>query len=458
MKDLYTFDYSASLALETYHQVREMYARLFDELKIPYLVADADSGNMGGNLSHEFHFPTSKGEDHIISCDSCNYVANEELAEAAPVLDEHYNRELLSHQNGINESFLVKPDVWRGVSHDRKTLINVWYPHTPVSLTGKHDPPEVNIHAIKSIVPSLDASIEDPLSIWKYHASQLSPSFNSAASKSQPPQIINMLHFETEYYTKISNPSSDALSRLVELQGWEEEISKDFLSTHKIRRSTLRRDPRTGQPLNLMRIRNGDTCSRCSEGRLKVQKAIELGHTFHLGTRYSEPLEAVVTVPRNLLIEERASKPVPGKDLSTSQRVPMQMGCHGIGVSRIIGAVADTLADEKGLNWPRIMAPYEIVVIPAKGLEEAALEVYDMLSHTKRSPEETPLDLILDDRTETFPWKMGDADLVGYPIIIIVGKRWTDGKCEVQCRRLGIRQDVLLRSLSKFVRSLLDQL
>src|ERR1700722_20097214 len=83
MKDLYTFDYNVASALETYHQVREMYAKIFDELKIPYLVADADSGNMGGSLSHEFHFPAGKGEDNVISCDSCNYVANEELAESA---------------------------------------------------------------------------------------------------------------------------------------------------------------------------------------------------------------------------------------------------------------------------------------------------------------------------------------------------------------------------------------
>src|SRR3978361_1797100 len=94
MKDLYTFDHNSNLALITYDEVREVYAKLFDELKIPYLVADADSGNMGGTLSHEFHFPTPKGEDHVISCDRCDYVANEELAEAAIVRNEKKSQDI----------------------------------------------------------------------------------------------------------------------------------------------------------------------------------------------------------------------------------------------------------------------------------------------------------------------------------------------------------------------------
>jgi prolyl-tRNA synthetase len=433
MKDLYTFDYSPSLALETYHSVRQAYARLFDELKIPYLVADADSGQIGGDLSHEFHFPTAKGEDNIISCNNCDYVANEELAESAMPVRKS------SDEGSATSGANVR--VWRGISRDKETLINVWY-QSSISESEAHS--EVNMHAIKSIMPDLDASIEDPLPFWKHH--QVFHA-HSVAAQPHPIRLVNLVD------TQISVPLFLAIkSQDPDLPFWPNSLGGKM---PELQVETLSLDPSTGRPLNLMRIQDGDSCKRCPTGVLKVEKAIELGHTFYLGTRYSEPMEAMVTVPTNFL-QAAESKPVEVVGTRASIQVPMQMGCHGIGVSRIIGAVADTLADEKGLNWPRVMAPYEVLVIPGKGLEEAALDVYDVLSS---KPNGQPLDLILDDRAKAFPWKMNDADLVGYPVIVIVGKKWKEGgKCEVQCRRLKIRQDVLVDEVSDFIQSLLDQL
>jgi prolyl-tRNA synthetase len=214
----------------------------------------------------------------------------------------------------------------------------------------------------------------------------------------------------------------------------------------------INKDPSTHQPLNLLRISDGDVCPRCTDGRLKVQRAIELGHTFHLGTRYSEPLSATVNLPDNDLNAL-------GIEAALSTQVPMQMGCHGIGVSRMIGAVADTLADGKGLNWPRVMAPFEVVIIPGKGLDDASLKVYDTLCKVPTDAGNPRLDLILDDRAASFPWKMKDADLVGYPVIVVVGRRWkAESICEVQCRRLQLRQEVAIEELSDYVRSLLARL
>jgi prolyl-tRNA synthetase len=103
-----------------------------------------------------------------------------------------------------------------------------------------------------------------------------------------------------------------------------------------------------------------------------------------------------------------------------------------------------------------VIAPYEIVVVPGKGLEEAAVQVYDTICHISRRPQR---DVILDDRAETFPWKMQDADLVGYPIIIVLGRKWnSEGACEVQCRRLKVREDVPLNKVPAFVDKLLAQL
>ena len=124
MKDLYTFDYSAHLALETYNQVRRAYTALFDELKIPYLVAVADSGDMGGDLSHEYHFPSRRGEDHVISCDACDYVANEELAQAFQTSIQpndgvrwHFVDPALARSDAVPDLVSTPTfSVWRGVS------------------------------------------------------------------------------------------------------------------------------------------------------------------------------------------------------------------------------------------------------------------------------------------------------------------------------------------------------
>ncbi|OBT75288.1 prolyl-tRNA synthetase [Pseudogymnoascus sp. 05NY08] len=447
MKDLYTFDLSPSLAMVTYNQVRAAYVSLFDELKIRYLVAEADSGDIGGDLSHEYHFPTSMGEDHIISCRSCHYVANEELAESAlpPV----------THDSGATWSFVSNPEatsakntftVWRGVSRDRSTLINVWYSPREGFQGGS----EVNTHAVKSIVADLDPGVENAALLWAQAIEKNILEGQEVSSRGS--KIINLVDYRLppSLTTTIQSGEIDPL--------W---TNSPLPSSLGITISTTAENTSDGQPLNLLRISEGDACPRCNGGSLKIEKAIELGHAFYLGARYSDPMKAVVTLPAGYIepeapaTEGSAQAPVP---LKSAQQVQMQMGCYGIGVSRLIGAVAETLADWKGLNWPRVIAPYEAVVIPARGQEEAAVDVYDALAGS-RSTSGDALDVVLDDRTNSFPWKMQDADLAGYPIIVVVGRGWKNSKtCEVQCRRLGTKGEVHLDGLAAYIDKLLARL
>ncbi|KAK6958208.1 hypothetical protein Daesc_001003 [Daldinia eschscholtzii] len=417
MKDLYTFDYSVQSALSTYEQVRAAYSRLFDELKLPYLVAEASSGDIGGDLSHEYHLPTSIGEDNVINCDSCDYVANEELA--ATRLNPSEDTPPAEYGD------VLTAGVWRGVSKDRSTLINVWYP-------ASYSDDDINSYAIKSVLPELDSSLIDSTPFW-----------SSTSSKTrQPLRLVNIVDY------RLGSPFTIALEtnpnpKFLLPEGADLDLS--IITSDYITTST------NGDPLNLLRIRDGDDCPRCESGKLKVRKAIELGHTFHLGTRYSEPLEAHVQVPKNL-IEGDGSTAKSG----SMTTVPMQMGCHGIGVSRIIGAVADHLADSKGLNWPRAIAPFEVVVIPGRGLDKESVIVSEYLANSQAS---RPLDLLLDDRSESLPWKMRDADLIGYPVVVILGKGWsTDRLCEVQCRRLSSVSHVVLEDLPMYINQLLTQL
>jgi prolyl-tRNA synthetase len=380
MKDLYTFDYSTEAALKTYDETRKAYNNLFDELRLPYLVANADSGNMGGKLSHEYHFVSPKGEDNVWSCNSCDYVANEELVEKS------------------SQSVASDADCWHaftGISVDRKTTINVWipYPSTSASIPAGQGHEYVNLHAVKKALPEnveLDTGIE---------ASSL-PSFLEKTTNTID-LFDPSLTFD-KHDPSLSNPLSSNM--------------------------------------NLTTIETGDPCPHCSNGKLDVEKAIEVGHTFHLGTRYSKPLNAVVALP--------------DQNLSS----PIQMGCHGIGVSRIIGAVASLLSDTKGLNWPRAIAPYEAIVLTSPQTDESdSAEVYDALHGEAQNG---GVDLVLDDRTgKSIGWKLKDADLIGYPVVVVLGRSWKDRReVEVQCRRLGFKKDVGLNDLRQEVLGLLEQL
>ncbi|KAJ9647864.1 hypothetical protein H2199_001640 [Coniosporium tulheliwenetii] len=431
MKDLYTFDYAPEMALETYSDVRGAYAAFFDELKIPYMVAEADSGAMGGNLSHEYHFLSSKGEDNVCACNHCSYIANEELAEK--------RREPTQAQQAN-----VPHATWTGISKDNKTLVRVYYPQPQRASADSENPAatgpslsDLNIHVLKQIYPDLNAAIDDPataLRIWD----------SNVSAEVHPRQCVDIFD-----YRIARNPHPPEKILTLTTPQSELDTARDTApSSH----------PGNPQSFDLTKISSGDGCSRCATGTLTVHKAIEVGHTFHLGTRYSAPLNAVVAVP---------------PEVDAAGQVAMQMGCHGIGLSRMIGAVAAALADSKGLNWPRVITPFEVAVLPGKGNEEDAVGVYEgLMGRGRGAPvavgQEVELgyaasrekeEVVLDDRDRPLGWKMKDADLVGYPVVVVLGRRWKGERVvEVQCRRLGIKKEVEVEEMNGLVRDLLDQL
>ncbi|KAK1989467.1 prolyl-tRNA synthetase [Colletotrichum cereale] len=431
MKDLYTFDVSAKAALETYSKVQSAYAGVFNALKLPVLVARASSGDMGGELSHEYHLPTAIGEDTVVTCNTCDYTVNAEIAETR-VVEEG---QIPDGKAGTEGPTAPPAKVWRGISRDRLTLVNAWYPGqlqegSKLTEMGTGD---VSIPAIKSVIPDLDASIDDVASLWR---SSLAVSLASGQAPTSRPRIINVVD------SRLASIIEEVLQD--EHRVWP--LSVSGMAKAEVQSTTITKNG-NGQRLNLLTARSGDGCPSCDHGVLRVQGALEVGHTFHLGTRYSEPLGAVVSVPRD---KSRSG---------TSENTTLiQMGCHGIGVSRLIGAVVDHLADSKGLQWPRVIAPFEAVIISATDLGTEAVSVYDEI--TASSSDFDAVDAVLDDRTVSLAWKLKDADLVGYPILIVLGKVWKKetGVCEVQCRRLGINETVPLANVHRRVSELLEQL
>lgn len=472
MKDLYTFDATTEQALQTYDAVRQAYHAFFNELGLPYLTAEASSGEIGGSLSHEYHFPSNKGEDNLISCSYCNYVANEELAESRlsqahrspKIRDEGVitNQELDTSDYGNAQRYLqtgllglrlegnFDGDIesqasdpskqWFGISQDRSTLVQVLLPREieVLAATGKrYRMTEINPYAIKRMFTDIDLGVENPLEVFK--ACRAVTAEGKSRKEARIFRVVDMRYVLRRPPSMLPNISSVMIGDV------DVPIEDKFVEADNL--------------VDLVRIETGDSCPNCDEGSLKNESAVELGHTFHLGTRYSTPLEVTVDVDPSQKDPPREITSIPSQPVTRSDRMPVQMGCHGIGVSRLIAAVADTLADSKGLNWPRVMAPFEAIIIPTKGSEREAPDVYDLLTASKGRLSQALIDTILDDRERNFGWKLKDADMIGYPVIVILGRDWKkERKCEVQCRRLNVKESVSADSLQSFVEQLLQQL
>ena len=461
MKDLYTFDATNEQALQTYQTVRQVYHAFFTELKVPYLAAEASSGEIGGSLSHEYHFRSKRGEDNLVCCDSCDYVANEEMAESRLSRAHRHSRNTIQDmtapqgtdssgwkQSGFgsrplglggridtqSESQASDGKIqWLGISQDRNTLVHVSLPYeveTQEAFGKLYRKTEINPYAIKRILPEIDLGAEAPLKMFKAQQN-IGIAAEQRRREARVLCLVDMRCILQRPFPAFSIPSS------ISIEGVEFPVEDEVAEIDSM--------------VDLVRIETGDSCPNCDKGALKVESAVELGHTFHLGTRYSTPLEATFDAHPSQKDPQR----IPCQSVAKPDRDPLQMGCHGIGVSRLIAAVADCLADDKGLNWPRIIAPFEAIIIPTKGSESDAADVYDLLT----SNNSQQIDTILDDRKKDFGWKMQDADMIGYPIVIILGRGWKrDRQCEVQCRRLSIRELVPAYDLKAFVDGLLQQL
>ncbi|KAI7334224.1 prolyl-tRNA synthetase [Hortaea werneckii] len=387
MKDLYTFDTTESQARETYEVVRQAYVAFLTDLRLPYLVANADSGNMGGKLSHEYHFASDRGEDTIIGCNQCDYSVNEELfiapldkAPSPPVADDA-------------PSMPTKAGFFFAVSKDRRKLLWATQPAQDVF--------DFNIHALKQTFPEIDTTFDGS----DYKA--VMDAWISGAEEDGEPRTRYLLVDARNEGMEGFFEQWRSVTSLPGPEGNEVPVSSEVLPSEI-----------DGKPVLLTKARDGDPCPSCQQGKLKLQQATEIGHTFHLGTRYSQPMQLQVLDANN-------------------KQVSVSMGCHGIGVSRLIGAIATLLADKEGLGWPVAIAPFEAVLISTPNVNKADVEsLYDQIHNAA-------VDMTIDDRDRAMGWKLNDADLVGYPFVVVMGRAWANKRAlELQCRRLGIKEEV----------------
>lgn len=309
MKDAYSFDINDEEAKKSYDHVVEAYHKIFQDLKVPFVKAIADTGDIGGSLSHEWHYIDKSGEDTLFTCTNCNATSN---------IEKTLSTTDTKHEGDISVKYFS--------NHDDGTVLRVHYPSNRQFEEG----------------------------------------------------------FLTTVYGNITptHETNDAV---------------DVFDT---------RIDNKGIPI--VTSEENEICYSCQSGRLVEHRAIEVGHTFYLGQKYSEPLDLTVSVP------DETGKLQPPQ--------PVIMGCYGIGISRIIAAVAEVTRDDIGFKWPAVMAPWHVTVIKTPSFKSDDFIFTNLAS----------IDYRLDDRKGNLGGKITDSNRMGIPLVVILGKQFPTVEIEVR--------------------------
>ncbi|MFD3355201.1 proline--tRNA ligase [Streptomyces fradiae] len=394
MKDSYSFDTTDEGLAESYRLHREAYVRIFDRLGLRHKVVSAVSGAMGGSASEEFLAPAAAGEDTFVYCPSCDYAANTEavtFAGGAPVDG--------SGHGPVEE--LDTPDT---------PTIETLAEHlgVPASATLKNLLVKVDGEIVAVGVPG-DREVD--LGKLEDHLAPAVVEMVTAEDFTGRPDLVRG-YVGPQGLDKVRYIADP---RVAPGTAW---ITGANQQDKHARNVVCGRDFQVDDYLDVVVVEEGDPCPRCGTG-LKLDRAIEIGHIFQLGRKYTDAFQ--------LDVLGQQGKPV-----------RVTMGSYGIGVSRAVAALAEQTADDKGLCWPREIAPADVHVVAAgKALQtELALDVSEKLR-------EAGLRVLVDDRAGVSPGvKFTDAELIGVPRILVAGRRSGEGVVELKDRRTGEREEL----------------
>jgi prolyl-tRNA synthetase len=401
MKDAYSFDATDELAQESYRKMYDAYARIFQRCGLKTIAVEADTGVMGGKFSHEFMVPAETGENEVVFCDACAYAANVEKAtSAAP---------------GATAATGAATAVEKFATPGVVTIDAL--ARSPHSV-----PAERQIKTLVYVVESKPVLIlirgDDQLNEAKLAGTLGTTTFRPA----EPAEIFTALgaHPGSLGAVGISAHAVYADARLRNASGMTTGANEDGFH---IRNVDIGRDITVKHWADLRVVQPGEPCPKCGKP-LKVQRAIEVGHVFKLGTKYSIALKA-------LFLDE------------SGKQQPSIMGCYGIGVTRTLQAVIEQSHDDNGIVWPLSVAPYTVCITPLTVAPES--EVMKRAEAIYRELTSRGVDAILDDRNERPGVKFKDSELVGFPIRIGVGeKSLAKGEVELKPRAgalLGVKAE-----------------
>jgi len=424
MKDSYSFDIDAEGLDVSYKKHYDAYCRIFDRCGLKYMVVEADSGAMGGSQSHEFMVRTPAGEDQIVSCEKCNYAANLEKATSklAPVEDlagEGDGKPLEVHTPGMK----TIEDVARflGVSPKNKIKTLALMIEDTDAKTGK-----VKTRAVVLLMRGDHQMQETKLSaaiggkiVRPMTEEEIKQLFNSPAGFLGPIGI--------DWAKDMKDLDRPVLLLDKALEGRNNLIGGANKEDYHLKNITPGRDFQPTAYADLRTVTAGETCPIC-DGLLRIDSAVEIGHIFKLGYKYSDSMGARV-LDKN------------GKEI-----MPI-MGCYGIGIERILTAAIEQGNDENGFWLPAQIAPFEIVVTPTNVNDTKIKAAAEDIA---RRLETAGYQVLLDDRDERPGVKFKDADLVGIPFRVTVGKKVTEDTVEVVRRSTRQVDDASIPAITEY--------
>lgn len=409
MKDGYSFDVDDAAAGEAYQKMYDAYKRIFTRCGLDFRPVEADSGTIGGSFSHEFMVLADTGEDTLVICSSCDYAANsEKAAVTAPVADESPMRErekvetpgkrkvkVVCDFMGIEPSELVKTMVYQAGEEVVAVLVR-----------GDREVQEVKL---KNLLGAVEVTMLDDKGVFD----------------------------ATGVPTGYLGPVGISVKLVVdsEVAAMRNFVTGANEKNHHFRNVNMGRDFDAFAVADLRQITPEDPCPECG-GELVMKEGIEVGHVFKLGTGYSKAMNAVF------------------QD-SDGHDKPMVMGCYGIGVSRIVAAAIEQNHDENGMIFPMPLAPLQVILLNLGISDEVITEMAESLY---QELQERGVEVLIDDRDERPGSKFKDADLLGIPLRLTVGKRFAkDGIVELRRRDSGEVEELKPAELSDRIVALIEE-
>jgi len=417
MKDSYSFDLTDEGLQHSYDLHREAYVRTFERLGLPFVIVRAMSGAMGGSSSEEFLFPCESGEDTFVRCSSCDYSANTEAVRIGtpPTLDASALPTAVVHDTPDTPTIQTLVDLlnarddvrrsdrpWNAGDTLKNVVVMIVHPD------GRREPLAIGVPGDRDVdMKRLEAAVS-PAEVDAFteadfaaHPALVKGYIGPAALGASSPSRVRYLLDPrvvsgTAWVTGANAPGRHVVGLV---------CGRDFVADGVI---------------DVADVRDGDACPNCAAD-LRIERGIEIGHVFQLGRKYADVLGLRVL------------------DADGKQRV-VTMGSYGIGVSRAVAAIAEAMHDSLGLRWPRSVAPMDVhVVIAGKPGDEitAAAEKLAADLHARG------IDVLLDDRVGVSPGvKFKDAELIGIPSVVVVGRGLANGVVEVRDRLAGTQAEV----------------
>jgi prolyl-tRNA synthetase len=429
MKDAYSFDTDQSGLDISYQKHRDAYIKTFKRLGLDFVIVSAMSGAMGGSKSEEFLAPCEFGEDTYVKCEKCEYAANVEAVSTPVPKDLDFSKVPAAHVEETPNTPTIETLV--EISNSRKDLRREdrdWnaadtLKNVVVMLThpdGKNEPLVVGIPGDREVDMRRLEAVVSPATVRVFEETDF-PKYPALVRGYIGPQALGLKSASKIKY--LVDP------RIVSGTRW---ITGSNLAGKHVYDLVSGRDFTADGIIEAAEIKEGDICPSCA-GKLTIARGIEIGHIFQLGKKYAEALDLKV-------LDENGKTQV------------VTMGSYGIGVSRAVAAIIEQNHDEQGIVWPATVAPIHVQLVAA-GKEDSIFAEAEKIA---QSLDKEGIAVMFDDRKSVSPGvKFNDAELLGMPWIVVVGKKLAEGLVEVKNRKTGERLDVEVSKIVSHLKSII---